>query len=62
MDDNAGREYVKTEITQFDFENLQFHCMDIPNENTVMVENREQEVLATKPIITTNVNMGKVLE
>lgn len=34
--------------------------MEIPYENTV--ENREYEVLATKPIITTNVNVGKVLE
>lgn len=61
MYDNTGREHV-TEITPIDFENLPFHCMDIPSENTVMVENREQEVLATKPIITTNINMGKVLE
>lgn len=36
--------------------------MDIPYENTVKVENREQEVLTTKPIIITNVNTGKILE
>lgn len=36
-----------------------FDCMEISYENTVMVENREYEVLATKPIITTNVNVGK---
>lgn len=31
--------------------------MDIPYENTVVVENREYEALATKPIITTNVKV-----
>lgn len=52
---------MKREIKgQFDFEQLQFDCMEIPYENTVMVENREYEVLATKPIITTYVNVGKV--
>lgn len=41
---------------------LQTDCMEVSYENTVMIENREYEVLTTKPIITTNINVGKVLE
>lgn len=41
---------------------LQIDRMEVSYENTVMIENREYEVLATKPIITTNINVGKVLE
>lgn len=54
--DTTGRDHVKREIKkgQFDF---QSDCMDIPYENTVVVENREYEALATKPIITTNVKV-----
>lgn len=57
--DTTGRDHVKTEIEgQFDFKKLQVGFMKIPYENTVMVENRENEVLATKPIITNNVNLA----
>lgn len=54
--DTTGRDHVKREGKG------QFDSREIPYENTVMVENREHQVLATKPIITTKVNVGKVLE
>lgn len=61
--DTAGRYHVKREIKgQLYFVQLQTDCMEVSYENTVMIENREYEVLATKPIITTNINGGKVLE
>lgn len=40
-------------------EEAEFDCAEIPYENTVMVENGECEVLATKPIITTDVKGGQ---
>lgn len=47
---------------QLDFVQPQIDRVEVSYENTVMIENREYEVLATKPIITTNINVGKVLE